>query len=1005
MAGSPRLKFSNKFRDYQKKAIRIVRRYRTAFLNSTTEGAALVCHPTGTGKTAVIAGLAHGCPEIGSVVVLTTREAVRDQLVRELAGNLFIDEDKFALGDRVELPKVVFVMREGADGSESAASVHAHTQRLLTSPALKAFADKQFARLVDQRDATLASTFAQGRAVIVMTVQMLASLESRSGESGSLYKILAKYAALVLFDEGHYEPAAVWSKVVRGLKRPLVLLSATPFRNDLKPFRINAVHIDIYRYAEAWGSKYVRKVEVKSRTGTQDARAFCADVIDFCTGQFGGERDRWPRVIIHCDDKSRITRLGEAFIEKSFSVVGIHDRFPERHDPGSWLRRKVPPPKDTEAQIWIHQYKLMEGIDDHRFRVLAFFDPMRNVRSVVQQIGRIIRRKPGESEDPAFVLDHYRGRLRQYLKADSLAKSLSRFYLDAFIKEHPQVDYIDRKFRRRLVMEEIKDGADEILFPRRVSFKRVSAGASLEDFSDLIADGFEIADSRYVKCLETGNAVMYLYANIVNPEFLHSRFFAEVRHGARLLILLPQHKLLAIADTAEGGRIGNGLGLLEPVKVSQLERLLTPGRLGRISSVTSQNTNLGNRVVRRRTISAPSISEVPPILDEHGHVLSTITGYNGDRPRIRDDLAYGEPEIGEDFTDRSPDTEEDGAEDSSDGPALLRRYIGLNSGHVSEVGAPLRFGAFCEWIDSLVDQMKTGGRTPGVFHRYARIASRAVARGAARNLLLDLYDLQDFYIHEKTNKPLLFDELCVDRKSTRSGGKDKSVAEFEVVLNGEVHPVEVVFFKSAQRYRLESDSLDEAFLSSYGDRRIPLSRALNERQTFSVIPEDLEFIYVHGRFYAPGLKFGARFRQENFFVGQCLYPSAKLKALNSEKGRCVLGANGRESRSDGEKYDDKSLFGLIDGWCSGFDSHALALSKKWLTAYKPEQLVFEPTLVICDDMDAETADFILADEEHRRVVVVHAKASATWRPYSASAIQEICAQAFQMGSRPSVQRE
>ena len=44
----------------------------------------------------------------------------------------------------------------------------------------------------------------------------------------------------------------------------------------------------------------------------------------------------------------------------------------------------------------------MEGIDDHRFRVVAFFDHMGNVRSVVQQIGRIIRMTPGEAAKPAF---------------------------------------------------------------------------------------------------------------------------------------------------------------------------------------------------------------------------------------------------------------------------------------------------------------------------------------------------------------------------------------------------------------------------------------------------------------------------------------------------------------------------------------------------------------------------------------------------------------------------
>jgi hypothetical protein len=45
-------------------------------------------------------------------------------------------------------------------------------------------------------------------------------------------------------------------------------------------------------------------------------------------------------------------------------------------------------------------------------------------------------------------------------------------------------------------------------------------------------------------------------------------------------------------------------------------------------------------------------------------------------------------------------------------------------------------------------------------------------------------------------------------------------------------------------------------------------------------------------------------------------------------------------------------------------------------------------------MFGETSDFILADEgPARRVALVHAKASSTFREFSASAVQEVCAQA------------
>jgi hypothetical protein len=45
-----------------------------------------------------------------------------------------------------------------------------------------------------------------------------------------------------------------------------------------------------------------------------------------------------------------------------------------------------------------------------------------------------------------------------------------------------------------------------------------------------------------------------------------------------------------------------------------------------------------------------------------------------------------------------------------------------------------------------------------------------------------------------------------------------------------------------------------------------LTRALNELQAFNIIPDDLSVIYVHGRFYAPSLKFGKHFHSSYFAV-------------------------------------------------------------------------------------------------------------------------------------------
>jgi hypothetical protein len=272
-----------------------------------------------------------------------------------------------------------------------------------------------------------------------------------------------------------------------------------------------------------------------------------------------------------------------------------------------------------------------------------------------------------------------------------------------------------------------------------------------------------------------------------------------------------------------------------------------------------------------------------------------------------------------------------------------------------------------------------------VFGRYAALAPHPASPGPARNLLLDLTDLADQYVNRNTKLTMIGDELCVDRTGDPTEYSGRAVSDFTVTINDTPYVVGVTYKKANNRYRLDCDKLDQDF-SPVGQRTLPLVRAINETHAFTIIPDDRDLIYVHGSFYAPGLKFGKRrFKVNAFYVGHCLYPATTFKERSSEKGDTVVGTN---------DYHHRSLFGLIDSWKDHFDTAALHLDPAWsASGCHPEPLAFTPTLCVCDDMVNECADFILADEVDRRVVLVHAKASKDWRQFSASAVQEVCAQA------------
>lgn len=1005
-----KLRYRERFRPYQMAAVTMARRYRQDFYAVPAEerallGAALVCHPTGTGKTAVIAGLAQCAPEVRNVLVLTTRDPIRDQLVREVGANLFINPGKFDLGLDIRLPKMCYAVRKSADLSSMGALYR--STRTILSDELATFVDRQSGRLAQHPPETdLGKILSETDSVLVMTVQMLVELQRGRGPvQQSAYAALCSSIDLVLFDEGHYEPAAKWSEAVRNLAKPVVLLSATPFRNDLKAFRISAGNIHLFKLHEAVAEEVIRDVHVQRREPALTEALFCDDVIDYCTGLWGSDTSRWTqRIIIHCDDMARITRLGDAFIARGFSgrVVGIHDRYPSGPPTDGWKRRSVPAPGQCDAVIWIHQYKLLEGIDDHRFQVLAFFDMLGNVRSIVQQIGRVIRKGDNDTGQ-AWVLDHFRGRIDKYwqlykdfdqtVTVEDLARAMSKVLVTDFTKVQPPVLYIDKKFRSVLHIQAEDGGqppmtpeevADEVLFERRVTLRRVTRSATLDQLTnlveaDLVDNDFEF--TRYDVSAVSPNTVVYICAKVDNVGFLNNRYFALPVVEARMVMLLPTRGVVATASTGSGSGT-DALSHLPPVGPGELERVVMPGAQGRISLIGSRNTNLSNRVVRRRTISAPSIADVPPILDEYGHVVSTVTGYNGTTPQILDDIDYQE------MIDENFDITVRPAMPSSNatGVHLLRRYVGLSTGRVSEQGPPLRVRAYRRWVESLLRQMRSQQRYPEVYGRYAAPARKGVTKYAPANLLLDLTELsRDYVLRNSDDDYLRSDELCVDRSTTSVTGSG-ATSGFKVTLNDKVYDLDVTFHAAKGRYKIESRLLDEDFVP-VGDRRVPLTRTLNERQAFNIIPDDPEVIYVHGAFYAPGLKFGQRFTAEEFFVGYCLYPSTQFEARKMEKGALTVG--------NGDGYDPDSLFGLIDSWTqAGFNTDSLALDQGWTQRYQPEAVAFTPTLGICGDMGQETADFILADEgENRRVVLVHAKASDSYKKFSASAVQEVCAQA------------
>jgi superfamily II DNA or RNA helicase len=882
---------------HQRDAVAKMRQYIVAFEQGATKGSALVHMPTGSGKTGVIAVLARCIPESQCILILTPRVALREQLVRDITARFF--ERLEVAPDRERLPKQIVEL----DGP---------------------FRDLKYENV----DTT----------VFVSTIQKLQSMQ-RHNTAG--FEHLRDHVSLVMFDEGHYEPALTWSRTIRQFLVPKIVFTATPYRNDLKVFDLDLQHAYSYTYSEAVDDGYLREVEVVPRESTEDPEVFIDDVLAFYDAQFASQQNQ-PRVIIRCEQRATIRQLAAVLQNRGRAYVAIHEGFSDVT--GDTRERKtVPDPSTENAIFWIHQFKLLEGIDDSRFQVLALYEALRSARPLIQQIGRIIRNPSREPGAKGYVLDHSEGAQTElwegFLRYDGAIRAqgatglnlaVGQAWLAAFATVQPGLGYLDGRFRSPLDFDSLLP-SDELLLPLRVNLLRKLEGFDLTAFCDLVEQEYEEQDRLVNRYLEGEETAVLVYISFANSPYLRTMSYIETKLGVTVIRELGN--MVAFFDSLGYVPLNNDEARLgKAIAADGLKRLFC-GHESYLTHVSLRNSNLGARAIRTRAISAANVQETVCAFDDHAQICTTATGYSDD--------------------------------DSDTQAESRRRYVGFHRGRISEgSGQWGSLGEYLEWLDYISDRIQGSKSSLTTFRRYAP-EEVAVEDPTPEHILLDLFEVEENYVTLGSDAVAGGMVMQIDELSCEVQG-----GEFTLVANGIKCKVHIAYDAGGNRYRLESADLERLYRNTRPKDNRSVIDYLNQEQSFRVIPRTSGVIYVLGEFYRPIFQVGPGFNPLEFEVSKILIPSATLEAIDSEKGESFP--------SDQSGWDPASLFGILDdrGSTAGLGEY-----------------FGNPDIVVCDDMRTEVADFILAEIDQKRAIFVHAKASSKRRPYSASALQEVCAQA------------
>jgi len=923
--------FYSKLWDFQKEASERVFDYLKDYKSRKTDKSSLVAMPTGSGKTAIIAALARCSRTEGIILVVSPRVAVSTQIRNQIGDR---EDTSISANSKNFLEKIDININKRKVYNYSKPLEH----YLNENPKQKAF-------------------------VFVCTIQKIQMVSKDLIE----YQKLLKNVSMIIFDEGHYEPATSWSNTIRSFKVPRIIFTATPFRNDLKSFDIDWTLSYVSSYNKIVNKGYIRHVEIYNLGKINSLNEFINDIIRNYKQKIGDQFSNENKIIINCDNRYSIIELATALMSLKIDFIAIHEAFDTTFvkelndtDLRKRLVRKVPEnPQHPDAPVvWIHQYKLLEGIDDPSFRVLAIYEPLRNTRSLVQQIGRIIR-NPNQKEEKAFVFNYteenYQSEWEGFLYGEHHGLNQKTFVEATFgiINETiPDRIYLEGRFRSKFNIDSFslisRDKLNDIIqLPLKVNFFERLDSFNLNHFCrEGIEKELEEGDRIFESYSIDEDTRIYIYFSISNSGFLNECYFPVISNDIILVKIFPKH----IAYYSSSGKIPLGkdiFGVGMGVNPKYLKRIFSDTDETNLTRVSLNNSALGSRELRSHSFQAPSIEKSTPFLNDFTHYIASAHG------------SYQGKKVYKNYK-RKP---------SGDGKVQLRTYIGFKNGRITQSESKyVSLNEYLAWLDYLSNRIKNPSIVPvGTFERYANEKLNDIDE-IPRNILLDLFEIDEQ--HDGISNYDIEDKCLTIRKYN-------GIYFFKIAIEDKEYRVEIIFDKERKKFILTSSEMElkTVIHDRFNFKASSLISKLNEHQSFRILT-DKRYLYANGFFYKTSLRYGSQLTEQNFILKKILYKIDALSNCTSEKGI----KNGNDANS----WDEDTIFNLIDTL-----GHNTELSDHFGDHTK---------LLVCDDMGTECADFI-AITDNNRLIFIHAKGKGNNKKkatqgYGATQVSEVCNQAI-----------
>jgi hypothetical protein len=767
------------------------------------------------------------------------------------------------------------------------------------------------------------------------------------------YDELAAKLSQVFVDEGHYEPAVEWGQAVKQMQRPTVLLTATPYRNDLKLFRVAKRDVFNFTHKQAVEERIIRGVEFRSigekEPTDKNLGRWCQQFVKFWNSSERKALHKDGHAIICCSKMSTVERVTRLLRSHNLNALGIHEGFAGKKL--KWLKQNTPDPAKEKFKIWVHQNKLTEGLDDNRFCVLGILNRIRNDRKLIQQIGRVLRTS-SEKAEKAIVLhsedlpvkrswDNY---LEFEVQANLVDPERYHEFLNELLSKQPAMEYFGGHFRRKFDTKSL-ELTSEILLRASCAVRHLRSKFDWKEFTEFTSD-FLLLEDCILLGPESGpvagpdESILWVYARFGNTPLLIEHSHYEVRLGAAAA---TRHgDLLFLSDTE---------GLYPFEYVSRHANRIAPDELGRIfgkNATTPKEVSLINPwpagpAVKSSTIHADNLSETPAQLSDAVFVCSTV------RANVK----------------------------GGAGGKIRRHYVGFQRGRLSEELRSIERSAFSlkefvAWSGELAQRITAEDRTPPDFFSRYLSPTTPPSLIVPRYLILNLFG-SDIELEDDTGNMVEFVNSITEVTYPLDSEGDvpiwESILHYRDLSGGD-KPLKTIkailtYESGRARFRIQGRSLNSGILVMKKDSEESeglVTYLNNHDELFTVALIEPDIFYTAQAFYR------VDYTHAEARLAGILTEWKALSKVESEKGQ----PGGKK-----KKWDAFSIFNLIDS-----PAEAGLIRRH----FGNREFLF------CDDLNTEPADFICASFSDRKIAFIHAKHGDD-HSISASALHVVVAQA------------